>query len=52
MLSVKKFAENKVKLKGFLTQIKIQINNKGPRLPTPIEKIAYAGISLTGKPLK
>ena len=52
MLSVKKFARNKAKLKGFLTQIKIQINNKGLRLPTFIEKIVYAGMSLTGKPLK
>ena len=52
MPSVEKFAGDKVKLKRFLTQIKMQINNKGPRLPTFIERIAYAGISLIGKPLK
>ena len=52
MLSVEKFAGNKAKLKGFLTQIKMQINNKGLRLPTPMEKIAYAGMSLTGEPLE
>ena len=49
MLSVKKFAGDKAKLKR---QIKMQINNKRPRLPTPIEKIAYTGMSLTGKPLE
>ena len=30
----------------------MQINNKGLRLPTPIERIAYTGMSLTGKPLE
>ena len=52
MPSVEKFAEDKVKLKGFFTQIKMQINNKGPRLPIFMEKIVYAGISLTGKLLE
>jgi len=49
---VEKFAEDKTKLKGFLTQIKIQINNKRLRLSIFMEKIAYTGMSLTGKPLK
>ena len=39
MPSIKQFAENKAKLKGFFTQVKIQINNKGPRLPTFIKNI-------------
>ena len=52
MLSVEKFTGNRAKLKRFLTQIKMWINNKGPRLPTPMERIAYTGMSLTGKPLK
>ena len=28
------------------------INNKGLRLPTPIKKVVYAGMSLIRKPLK
>ena len=52
MLSIKKFAGDRSKLKRFFTQVKIQINNKGLKLPTPIKKIAYAGMYLTGKPLK
>jgi len=49
---IEKFAGDKAKLKEFLTQVKIQINNKGLRLPTLMEKIAYAGMSLIGKPLE
>ena len=52
MLLIKKFAENSLKLKGFFTQVKILIDNKGLKLPTPIKKIVYAGMYLTGKPLK
>jgi len=52
MLSIERFVENKVKLKGFIMQIKIQINNKGLRLPTFMEKVAYAGMYLTGKLLE
>jgi len=52
MPSVEKFTGNRAKLKGFFTQIKMQIDNKGPKLPTFMEKIVYARISLTGKILK
>ena len=52
MPSVEKFTGNRAKLKGFFTQIKMQINNKGLRLPTLIKKIVYAGISLTRKLLE
>ena len=40
------------KLKGFLTQIKIKITNKGPGLPTVMEQVAYTGLFLTEKVLK
>ena len=40
------------KLKGFLTQIKIKITNKGPGLPIVIEQMAYAGLFLMGKVLE
>ena len=35
---IKRFAGDKIKLKGFITQVKIQINNKGLRLPISIKK--------------
>ena len=52
MPSIKQFAGDRSKLKGFLTQVKIQIDNEGLRLLTPIEKIVYAGMYLTGKSFK
>ena len=52
MSLVEKFAEDKAKLKGFFTQIKMWIDNEGLKLPMLMEKITYTGMSLTGKPLK
>ena len=52
MLSVKQFSGEVYKLKGFLTQIKIKIINKGPGLPMAIKQIAYAGLFLTGRVLE
>ena len=40
------------KLRGFLTQIKIKITNKGPGLLTVMEQIAYIGLFLIGRALK
>ena len=40
------------KLRGFLTQIKIKITNKGLGLPTVIKQIAYAGLFLTERVLE
>ena len=37
MLLVKYFSKEVYKLRGFLTQIKIKITNKGLGLPTAIE---------------
>ena len=47
MLLVKCFSEEAYKLKGFLTQIKIKITNKGLGLPTVIKQVAYIGLFLT-----
>ena len=33
-------------------QVKIWIDNEGPRLLTPMEKIMYTRMYLTGKPFK
>ena len=52
MLSVKYFLGEAYKLKGFLTQIKIKIINKGLGLPTAIKQVAYAGLFLTERALE
>ena len=52
MPSVKWFLGEIYKLKGFLTQIKIKITNKGPGLPMAIKQVAYAGLFLTGRVLE
>ena len=52
MLLVKYFLREVYKLKGFLTQIKIKITNKGLRLPTAIKQVAYAGLFLTKRVLE
>ena len=52
MLSVKYFLGEAYKLKGFLTQIKIKIINKGLGLPTVIKQMAYAKLFLTGRVLE
>ena len=52
MLLVKYFLGEAYKLKGFLTQIKIKITNKGLKLPIAIKQVAYAGLFLTGRVLE
>ena len=52
MLLVKYFLKEAYKLKGFLTQIKIKITNKGLGLLTAIEQVAYIGLFLTKRVLE
>jgi hypothetical protein len=52
MLLVKYFLGEAYKLKGFLTQIKIKIINKGLKLPMAIKQVAYAGLFLIGRVLE
>ena len=52
MPSVKHFNKEVYKLKGFLTQVKIKIINKGLKLLIIIKQIAYAKLFLIGKILK
>ena len=52
MLSVKYYLGEVYKLKGFLTQIKIKITNKGLGLPTVMEQVAYTGLFLTERVLE
>ena len=52
MLLVKRFSGDIYKLKGFLTQIKIKIINKGLGLLTVIKQVAYAELYLLERVLK
>ena len=52
MLSVKYFLGEVYKLRGFLTQIKIKITNKGLGLPIVIKQITYAGLFLIRRVLE
>ena len=52
MPAIEKFNRDQLKLKEFLTQIKIRINNEGLKLTTPFDKVIYAGMHLIKKPLK
>ena len=52
MPSVKQFLGEVYKLKGFLTQVKIKIVNKGVGLPIVIEQVAYIGLFLLKRVLK
>ena len=49
---VKYYLGEAYKLKGFLTQIKIKITNKGLGLPTVIKQVAYAGLFLIERVLE
>ena len=49
---VKHFLGEAYKLRGFLTQIKIKIINKGLGLLIVIEQITYIGLSLSGRALE
>ena len=52
MLLVECFLGEVYKLRGFLTQIKIKITNKGLGLLTVIKQIAYVGLFLTERVLE
>ena len=52
MPSVKRFSKNIYRLRGFLTQIKIKIINKGLELLIIIKQVAYVELFLLGRVLK
>ena len=52
MPSIKRFREEKAKLKGFLTQIKLKIRYKGQKLPIVVDQVAYIRLFLTRRALK
>jgi hypothetical protein len=48
MPSVKQFNKEKIKFKGFLTQIKLKIRYKEIKLPIIVNQVAYTGLFLVG----
>ena len=52
MLAVKRFNRIKLKLKGFLVQIRLKLYNKGHKVFIQAKAVAYTGLFLTGKVLK
>ena len=52
MLLVKYFLGEVYKLRGFLTQIKIKITNKGLGLLIVIKQVTYTGLFLLGRALE
>ena len=52
MLLVKYFLKKVYKLRGFLTQIKIKITNKGLGLLIVMEQVAYIGLFLLKRALE
>ena len=52
MLLVKYFSGEVYKLRGFLTQIKIKITNKGLGLLIVIKQVAYIGLFLIERVLE
>ena len=52
MPSIKQFNRIKLKLKGFLAQIRMKVQAKGFKLLILADAVAYAGLFLTGEPLK
>ena len=52
MLVVKRFNGTRLKLKGFLVQIRLKLYNKGYKVLTQAKAVAYTGLFLTGKALE
>ena len=49
---IKRFSGEKLKLKGFLTQMHFKVIQEGVKLVIPVDQVAYAGLFLTGRALK
>ena len=52
LLFIKRFAEKRLKLKGFLIQIYFKITQKVAKLPMPIDQVAYIELFLIRRALK
>ena len=52
MLVIKRFNRTKLKLRGFLTQIRLKLYNKGHKVPTLANTVAYIRLFLLGRALE
>ena len=52
MLAVKRFNRIRLKLKGFLIQIRLKLYNKGYKVLTQAKAVAYTGLFLLSKALE
>ena len=52
MPAVKRFNKTRLKLKGFLAQIRLKLHNKGHKVPLQADAVTYTGLILTGKTLE
>ena len=52
MPAVKRFNRIKIKLKGFLAQIRFKLYNKGHKVAIQADAVAYTGLFLSGKALE
>jgi hypothetical protein len=50
--SVERFAGEKSRLKGFLAQMSFKIQQEGAKLATPMDRVVYAGLFLSGRALE
>jgi hypothetical protein len=50
--SIERFLGEKLKLKGFLTQINFKVTQEGAKLVTTLDQVAYTGLFLIGRALK
>jgi len=49
---IKRFLGEKLKLKGFLTQMHFKVMQEEAKLVIPIDQVAYAGLFLSGRALE
>ena len=52
MPTIERFNRTRIKLKGFLAQIRLKLHNKGYKVATQAEAVAYTGLFLSGKALE
>src|SRR6266702_3957733 len=50
--SIEQFNGTRLKLKGFLLQMRFKIIQEKAKIGTPMDQVIYAGLFLTGKALK
>lgn len=52
MPSIKRFDGTMSKLRGFLTQMRLNLHFEGHKVATPADAVGYAGLYLTGRALE